>query len=617
MSTTEYQAAIRDISFVLFEQLAVQDMNHGHLADYDEDMYRMVLDQARKLAEETIAPLNQKGDRQGCRFEDGAVFTPDGYKDAYKLYAEGMWGSVGVAPELGGMGLPMPVAMGVLEVFTGASPAFCMYPGLTTAAGNLLAARGEGWMKEVILPHLVAGDWAGTMCLTEPQAGSAVGDAKTIAERAGDHYLLKGQKIFVSGGEHDLTENIVHLMLARTPDAPAGIKGLSLFMVPKFVVNPDGSLGERNDVTCVGIEHKMGINGSATCTLSVGDNAGAKGWIIGAEGEGISHMFQMMNEARIGVGIQGYAVASAAYNNAIAYAKDRVQGTKLAELRDAEARRVPIIEHADVRRMVLRMRSLVAGMRALGLSLGKLAQEWEEQQGTPDGEAIRDVLEVLTPICKAWCTDMGFEVTRDAIQTYGGYGYIGEYPVEQHMRDAKIFSIYEGTNGIQAMDLLGRKMPRKGGAALMQTMQWMNEKIDAAREVGAFEAEVAALEKSRDRMIGAAMHLSTVGMGGDQEAAVSHAVDMLALFGDVVIGTLLAEQAAVAHGKLAALAEGAGVSLDDAEARSAWLADHDDARFYAGKLDNLRFYAHQHLPRTAGLKAAIMATDRTVLDAVL
>jgi alkylation response protein AidB-like acyl-CoA dehydrogenase len=617
MSTTDYVADLRDITFVLFEQLRVQDMNHGHFADFDEDMYRMVLEQAKKLAEETIAPLNGKGDRQGCRFEDGEVRTPDGYKEAYGLYSESMWSSTAVAPELGGMGLPMPVAMAILEIFTGACPAFCMYPGLTTAAGNLIAERGSDWMKSAVLPHLVAGDWAGTMCLTEPQAGSAVGDAKTIAERDGDTYLLKGSKIFVSGGEQDLTENIIHLMLARTPDAPEGIKGLSLFMVPKFVVNEDGSLGERNDVKCVGIEHKMGINGSATCTLAVGDGAGARGWIVGDEGEGIRHMFLMMNEARIGVGVQGYAVASAAYNNAVAYAKDRVQGTKLVDLSDASARRVAIVEHSDVRRMLLRMRSCVAGMRALGITLGKLAQEWHEDPKSEVGKQRKDILEVLTPICKSWCTDVGFEVTRDAIQVYGGYGYIGEYPVEQHMRDAKIFSIYEGTNGIQAMDLLGRKLPRKGGMAFMQVVQWLSDKVAAAQGTGAFDAEVALLQKAQERLGAAAMHLSQVGMTGDQEAAVSHAVDMLNLFGDVVIGALLAEQAAVAHAALSGLARGADVDLTDAEARGAWLHENAEARFYAAKADNLRFYAHQHLPRTGALLHAIKSTDRTVMDAVI
>ena len=615
MSTTEYKAAVRDIEFVLFEQLGIQDLAHANFADYDEDTYRMVLEQAKKLAEETIAPLNGPGDRQGCRFDGGEVRTPDGYKAAYDTFSESMWSSMAVSPEIGGMGLPIPMALACTEVFIGASAAFYMYPGLSIAAGNLLAERGSDFMKAHILPKLISGEWTGTMCLTEPQAGSAVGDASTIAERNGDHYLLKGSKIFVSGGEHDLTDNIIHLMLARTPDAPTGIKGLSLFMVPKLVVHPDGSVGGENDVKCVGIEHKMGINGSSTCTLAVGDERGAMGWIIGSEGQGIKHMFLMMNEARIGVGVQGYSVASAAFQNALAYAHDRVQGTRLADMADADAGRVPIIAHADVRRMLLRMRTIVHGSRALGLTLGDFAQRLHLDPKSSEGEMYKDILEVLTPICKAWCTDMGFEVTREAIQVYGGYGYIGEYPVEQLMRDSKVFSIYEGTNGIQAMDLVGRKMARKGGMSFMQTLNWLNGKINAVTESASFAAEGALLGKARDRLGACAMHLSTLGMKGDQEGAVSHAYDMLMLFGDVVIGALLGDQALLAEQKLTGLAEANDVDLGDAEARAGFYEQNADALYYAGKLDNLRFYAHQHLPRTAGFKHMICDTDRTVMDA--
>ena len=615
MSTTEYKAAVRDIEFVLFEQLGIQNFEHPSFADYGEDMYRMVLEQAAKMAEETIAPLNGPGDRQGCRFDSGRVTTPDGYKAAYDTYRESMWGSMALPAELGGMGMPMPVALACMEVFIGASAAFCMYPGLTTAAANLIAERGDDRLKALVLPKLVSGEWCGTMCLTEANAGSAVGDASTIAERNGDHYLIKGSKIFVSGGDHDLTDNIVHLMLARTPDAPVGIKGLSLFVVPKLVVNADGSVGGENDVKCVGIEHKMGINGSSTCTLAVGDERGAIGWIVGEEGHGIKHMFLMMNEARIGVGVQGYAVASAAMRNAVAYAKDRVQGTKLADLADANATRVPIVAHADVRRMLLRMRAIVHGSRALGLTLGDLAQRHHLDPKSTEGEMYKDILEVMTPICKAWCTDMGFEVTREAIQVYGGYGYIGEYPVEQLMRDSKVFSIYEGTNGIQAMDLVGRKMARKGGMSFMQVLNWLNGKINRVTESASFAAEGALLGKARDRLGACAMHLSTLGMKGDQEGAVSHAYDMLMLFGDVVIGALLGDQALLAEQQLTELAAKAGVDLDDAESRAAFITENADALFYAGKLDNLRFYAHQHLPRTAGFKHMICDADRTVMNA--
>jgi alkylation response protein AidB-like acyl-CoA dehydrogenase len=611
MSATDFVAERRDLRFVLFEQLKVQDSTDPRYADYDLEVYEMVLEEAAKMAEGTIAPLNGPGDRQGCRFEDGSVRTPDGYKKAYDTFCQAGWAATAVPPEFGGQGLPMPVSMAILETFTGACCAFMMYPGLTSAAGNLVREMGADWMKEVILPHLVAGDWAGTMCLTEPQAGSAVGDVATIASRDGDSYLLVGSKLFVSGGEQDLTDNIIHIMLARTPDAPAGIKGLSLFMVPKFIVNPDGSTGDLNDIQCAGIEHKMGINGSATCTLSIGDNGGARGWIIGEEGEGIIRMFHMMNEARIGVGVQGLAVAAAATKNAFSYAKERVQGTDVKQFKDANAQRVPIIEHADVRRMLLYCRSVVHGMRAMAFGVAGLVAEAESGDG-PENKQAQYIVDVLVPIVKSWNTDQCFEVARLAVQVYGGYGYIGEYPVEQHVRDSKIFSIYEGTNGIQALDLVGRKMSMKGGQAFMATMNYLNQGIEEL-SADTFAAEKAGLEKARDRLGQAAMHLMQQGMSGEQDLPVSHACDVLNLFGDVAIAVFLGKQASLALEKVSALAAAAGTTIDDAE----WLATDDEALFYAGKLDNLRFFVHHVLPRTAGLLRMITSTDRTVLNAVL
>jgi len=618
MSATEYLVDIRDHHFVLFEQLRVQDIEDSRFSEYGEDLYRMVLEEARKFAEQTLAPLNGPGDRQGCHWDDGAVTTPDGFKAAYDLFSQSGWGAMTLPPEQGGQGLPLPIAMAVIEMFTGAAPAFVMYPGLTTTGCNLLIEMGSPWMKEHLLPKMVTGEWAGTMCLTEPQAGSAVGDASLKAHRNGENYLLQGTKIFVSGGEQDLTENIIHIMLARTPDAPEGIKGLSLFAVPKIKVNSDGSLGEPNDIRCSGIEHKMGLNGSATCTLSIGDGEGAVGWLIGEEGQGMTRMFQMMNEARIGVGIQGASVAAGAYGNALSYAKDRVQGTSFSDFKDAGAQRVTIDRHPDVRRMLLYCRSIVDGMRALGLTVAWLAEQVNVHgEKTPEGAEFHDLLEVLTPIHKSWCTDECFEVARLAVQVFGGYGYIGEYPVEQAVRDSKIFSIYEGTNGIQALDLVGRKMAMKGGAAFMATMNWLNGKIAALEENEAFAAEGAALGKGRDRLGACAMHMMQQGMAGAPEMPVFHAHDMLRLFGDVVIGCLLGEQALAAAKPMAALAAEAGINLDDAEARAAWMSANDEAAFYGRKGDNLRFYAHQILPRTAGIKAAIVSSDRSVFDSVL
>jgi alkylation response protein AidB-like acyl-CoA dehydrogenase len=618
MASSAYETDMRDHKFVLFEQVEVQNLTGPRYADFDQELYEAILEEASKVATETIAPVNAPGDRQGCRWEDGAVRTPDGFKEAYKTFCEAGWTMMATPTEYGGQGLPLPVALVTMEMFSGAGCAFMMYPGLTAAAANLIRAMGSDWMKEYILPPLLNGDWTGTMCLTEPQAGSAVGDVRTKAVRDGDGWLLKGTKIFVSGGEHDLTDNIIHIMLVRTEGAPQGIKGLSLFMVPKYIVHEDGSRGDKNDLYCSGIEHKMGINGSATCTLSIGDNGGARGWIIGHEAEGMTRMFHMMNEARIGVGVQGYALAAAAYSSALEYARGRIQGTDFKEFRDAGARRVAIIEHPDVRRMLLHCRAQVDGMRALGITLASWAEqlEWLPED---DPKAIRfeDLLQVLTPVHKSWCTDQGFDVTRWALQVYGGYGYIGEYPAEQYVRDSKIFSIYEGTNGIQALDLVGRKMAMKGGQSFMQMMAWVNELIASVGEIESLKAEHVALEKGRDRLGSAAMHLMQLGMSGDQDLPVLHACDMLNLVGDVVIAALIGQQAVIAHPKLSALAQEAGVDLADATARGAWVQNHSEARFYQRKIDNLRYFAHQFLPRTAQWQRQITSPDRSVLEAVL
>lgn len=369
MSSVAFVPDLRDLSFVLFEQIRVQDLTDSRFSEFNQELYEAVIAEAGRVGTEVLAPLNSIGDRKGCKLENGAVSTPPGFKEAWNSFRDGGWVSLGSPSEFGGQGLPTAVTLAAVEIFNGANTAFSMYPGLTVGASNLLRERGTAEMKAKYVPNLVSGKWTGTMCLTEPQAGSAVGDARTVAVPDGDSFLLTGTKIFISAGDHDLSENIIHLMLARTPDAPAGIRGISLFVVPKFLVEADGSLGARNDVVCAGIEHKMGINGNATCLLSMGENGGARGWIIGKEGEGIQHMFVMMNEARIGVGTQGYAVAAAAHQAALAYARDRVQGTSLKELKDANARRVPIIEHADIRRMLLGMRAKIAGMRALALGL--------------------------------------------------------------------------------------------------------------------------------------------------------------------------------------------------------------------------------------------------------
>jgi len=620
MANSEFTVDLRDQHFVLFEQFEVQNLPGDRYADFDQDLYAAILDEAAKFAKETIAPINASGDEEGgCRFEDGKVFTPKGYKAAYKQFCEAGWGLMGTPEEFGGQGLPIPVALACVETFTGASAAFMMYPGLTNAAANLLREMGTDWMKEVVLPKMLSGEWAGTMCLTEPQAGSAVGDVRSKAVPLDDGtYRLEGTKIFVSSGDQDLTSNIVHIMLARTPDAPSGIKGLSLFLVPKVRINPDGSLGETNDMITSGIEHKMGIKGSSTATLSIGDNGGAQARLIGREGEGIMRMLHMMNEARIAVAVQSYADAANSYHGALDYAKTRIQGTSFKEFKNADARRVPIIEHPDVARMLLHCRAQTDGMRALGMMLAYFAEGHETlPDGDPNKEVYDNLLQVLTPVAKSWCSDQCFEVAETALQVYGGYGYCSEYPAEQHVRDSKIFSIYEGTNGIQALDLVGRKMGMKAGAAFMQFMGWVNEGITTVEEVSALAPELAALKESRDHLGAATMHLMQLGMKGDQEMPVLHACDMLNLVGDVTIANLLGRQAAIAWPKLSALADDAGVSLNNVAARQAWLQENDEAKFYMRKIDNLRYFAHQFLPRIARWSKAITNPDRTTLEAVL
>jgi alkylation response protein AidB-like acyl-CoA dehydrogenase len=615
MGATDYTVDLRDQHFILFEQLKVQDLDDPKYEDYGQDLYEMVLGEAAKFATETIAPLNPIGDRQGCTWKDGVVTTPDGYKEAYAKFCEAGWPGVGIPVEADGQGLPAPVALAVNEIFTGASVAFSMYPGLTGSAGGLLLDMGTDWVKEHVVPHLVMGDWSGTMCLTEPQAGSAVGDAKTKAHRNEDGtYMLEGTKIFVSNGDHDLTPNIIHIMLARTPDAPPGIKGLSLFWVPKILINEDGSLGEPNDLFCSGIEHKMGINGSATSTLSLGDKGACKSWIIGREGEGIKRMFHMMNEARLGVGVQGYGVASAAYHCALDYSRERIQGTRFQEFKNVNATRVAIIEHPNVRRMLLYCRAQVDGMRSLGLTLANAAEVAALKKGTFEGEKADDLLSVLTPVLKSWCTDQGFQVASQALQVFGGYGYCAEYPAEQHVRDSRIFPIYEGTNGIQAMDLVGRKMAMKGGQAFMGLMNWINDNLKQLKDIPEFAAELKELEKSRDRLAAAAMHVMQVAMIGQMELPILHAPELLNLVGDVVIASLVGVQGVIALPKLKELAAADGINLTNVRARNKWLEGNSEAAFYQRKVDNLRWWAHHFLPRTETWRDMITSPDRSPLD---
>ncbi|MGM0701395.1 MAG: acyl-CoA dehydrogenase [Pseudomonadota bacterium] len=454
---------VRDQRFVLEELLEHRSLSLPGFEEASPELVEAVLEEAAKFAGEVWAPLNVSGDRQGCtRRDDGGVTLPEGFAEAYRAYAEGGWNGIGVAEAQGGQGLPEVVASSVQEMLHGANMALGLCPMLTAGAIEALAHHGSEAQKAIYLPRLVEGSWTGTMNLTEPQAGSDLSKVRTRAVPSDDvpgEYRLFGQKIFITWGEHEASDNILHLVLARTPNAPEGNKGISLFLVPKFLVNDDGSLGERNDVICAAIEHKLGIHGSPTCTLSFGENDGAIGYLVGEEGRGLNHMFTMMNEARHKVGVQGIGVAERACQHAFAYALDRVQGK-------ARGRESTISEHLDVRRMLLSMRARTDALRALALTC---AAELDEARHSDDTEARRAAqarVDVLIPVVKAFSTDQAMEIASLGVQIHGGMGYIEETGAAQLLRDVRIAPIYEGTNGIQALDLAGRKLQRDGGAAL-------------------------------------------------------------------------------------------------------------------------------------------------------
>ncbi len=597
MSATAFNVNMRDIHFVLFEQLKVQEQLEGidKFAEFDLDLYKSMLDEAERVATEALAPANAPGDRAGCTLnEEGDVILPEAYGPAWSAMVEGGWFGVAAPQEHGGIGLPEVINVAIGEMFTGANTALMMYPGLTFGAGNLLRTYGSDWMKEKCLEKLFTGQWIGTMALTEAGAGSAVGDCRCKATATDEEgvYLIEGEKIFISCGDANYADNVIHLVLARVPGAPNGTAGLSIFMVPKH----DVESGDRNGVDVVGLEHKLGIQGSATCTLAFGAGQPCRGYLIGNENEGIRIMFAMMNEARLEVGLQGQATAAAAYLNALAFAKERIQGPKLENIADPNAESVEIVNHPDVRRMLMRMKVATETMRsflyatALRITLA--------EHGDPDQhDAHESNVELMTPICKAHCSDLGFEMCVTALQTLGGYGYCTEYPVEQYMRDAKIASIYEGTNGIQAMDLVGRKLPKGSGKLVMAWMAETGKLLNEAKAV--FAEEVGQLQTAVQGIGGTMMHIGGMAGGGNLNGAMLQATPFLEQFGTVILGVHAAEQALAAHQALEAGASGA------------------DEAFYRGKIANLKFYVHNFLPRAHALVEQIRSGDESALDPVL
>ena len=590
----DYAAPLRDMQFVLRELAPLDDVARlPGCGDVNLELAEAILKEAGKLAAGVLSPLNVVGDREGARVADGEVTTPRGWRDAYRQFVDGGWNALSCNPEYGGQGVPRLVSALVEEMWNGANVSFALCPMLTRGAIEALELKGSEELKRTYLPKLVSGEWAGTMVLTEPQAGSDLSAVRTRAVPQKDGtYRLEGQKIFITYGEHDLTENIVHLVLARTPDAPEGVKGISLFVVPKFLPKPDGTPGARNDVRCVSLEHKLGIHASPTAVLAFGDKEGAVGWLVGEENRGLEYMFITMNAARYSVGLEGIGLSERATQLAAAYARERLQGTELGT-RNKE--KVAIVRHPDVRRMLMLMKSRTEAMRALA---AVVAAATDTARCHPEAEQrarSQAFVDLMIPVVKAWSTDNAIDIASVGIQVHGGMGFIEETGAAQHLRDARITAIYEGTNGIQAADLIGRKVARDRGDAIRRViadMRGVEAELDRAKSetlsavAGRLHDGVAALERAVEWVVAT--------YGADVRRASVAAVPFLELFGVVAGGWQSARAALVAHRRLA---EGAA-----------------DAGFLRAKLATARFYADHVLTRAAGLAQTVTSGAEGALD---
>ncbi|MGI9420579.1 MAG: acyl-CoA dehydrogenase C-terminal domain-containing protein [Geminicoccaceae bacterium] len=590
---TVYAAPERDMKFVLHELLEVETL--AELPGYEEataDTVDAIIEEAAKVAEEMLFPLNQPGDQQGCVFENGVVRTPEGFKEAYDQFTEAGWSALAADPDYGGQGLPKAVRLLVDEMVCSANLSFGMYPGLTMGAYNAIIKHGTDAQKDTYLPKMVEGRWSGTMCLTEPQCGTDLGLIRTKAEPQDDgSHAISGTKIFISAGEHDLSENIVHLVLARLPDAPAGIKGISLFIVPKFLPNDQGEVGPRNGVACGSIEHKMGIKASATCVMNFD---GAKGLLVGEPHRGMRAMFTMMNDARLEVGIQGLGIAETAYQSAVAYARDRRQGRALTGTKEPDHPADPLTVHPDVRRMLLTMRAFSEGARALAYWTG---MQLDISEKHPDAEvrgAADDLVALMTPIIKAYFTDEGFNNAHLGIQCMGGHGYIAEWGMEQLLRDARITLLYEGANGVQALDLVGRKLPSHFGRLLRRFFHPAMALIEEHQTDQELAEFVLPFAKAFSRLQQVTLHVAQQGLRNPDEAGAA-SVDYLRLFALVALAYMWVRMVKVAQRKLADGANG-------------------DASFYQAKVRTARFFMTKILPENSALFARIMAGAEPLMD---
>jgi len=588
----------RDIDFVIWEPFNGEELlNHDLFSEYSRKTCELMLTEARKLAITEVLPTMVDGDRQGVHLENGIVKVPESYHRVYQLMTEGAWGNLMVSEEMGGQGAPPHVGLATIEYFMAANWSLYSYLSMGNGAAEMIQLYGTEEQKKKYIKKMTSGTWGGTMLLTESNAGSDVGALTTSAVKNDDGtYSLTGEKIFITNGEHDLVENIIHPVLARIEGAPAGTKGISIFIVPKFLVNDDGSLGERNDIICSGVEEKMGIHGSSTCTMTLGAKGKCVGYLLGEENKGIKVMFHMMNHARMATGLQGLSYASAAYMLAVNYARQRIQGRDLADFSNHSAPSVPIIKHPDVRRNLLKMKSYVDGMRSFFYYTTTIGMKEKLGETEEDRSFNGDLFGLFTPIIKDYLSVKGHEVCIQAIQVYGGAGYTQDYPVEQYARDCKIASIYEGTSGIQAMDFLARKIGMRNGKIFGHFINEIQKTVAEAKKVEGLTQIAGKVESASNRLVEVAMHIGKTAMSLEYKTAFANSVPFLETVGDVIMAWMLLWRAVVASRQL---------SVD---------AKKKDTSFYKGQIKTAEFFIQTLLPATVGNMEAIMNTCSASID---